>query len=343
MFKILKLVLSVFSILLLNGCGGGGGTSSLTSTVIDGFNLSQGTADTKLGATYLQEFLTEKSAESTTVSNLYSRIDLTGLESAHSAGWTGNGETITVLDSDFSLESDHGRKVSDITRVVSPGASRNEYNLTVTLSNSSKNIATIASDVITSSVGYTPSYLASDGTTASLMDDLVSDMEGSDALITIAAQHTNWTNGTKGGVSGRGGFPTCPDSGTMTVANCNNWAINNLDASNVIYVGEINSSNNIPSWSNQAGSTHKNQFIVTSSDEITTASDGDPDGNSFAAPRVAGAGALVRHKFPNLSGSQTATVILNTADDLGDTGVDSVYGHGKLNIGKALAPVGNLH
>ncbi len=331
----------------MNGCGGGGGgssgTSSLTSTVIDGYSLSQGTADPKLGATYLQEFLTEKNAQSTTVSNLYSRIDISGLEDSHSSGWTGNGETMTVLDTSFSLESDHGRKVSDIARVVAPGATRNEYNLTTTLSDASKNIATIASDVITSSVGYTPSYLSSDGATASAMDDLVNDMEGSDALVTIAAQHSNWTNGTKGGVSGRGGYPNCPDSGTMTVANCNGWAIDNLDNSNVIYVGEINSSGNIPSWSNQAGSVHKNQFIVTSSDEITTASDGEPDGNSFAAPRVAGAGALVRHKFPNLSGSQTATVILNTADDLGDTGVDSVYGHGKLNIGKALAPVGNLH
>jgi hypothetical protein len=291
----------------------------------------------------MQEILTAADS-STSVDTMYSRIDLTGLESAHSAGWTGKDKTITVMDSDtFDQSSWHGRYVSDIARFVAPGASRNEYVLSDVLIDSSKNIATIASDIITTSVGYTPSGLASNGATASAMDDLVRDMEGSDALVTIAAQHSNWTNGTKGGVSGRGGFPTCPDSGTMTVANCNNWAIDNLDSSNVIYVGEVNSSNNIPDWSNQAGSTHKNQFIVTSSDEITTASDGDPTGNSFAAPRVAGAGALVRHKFPNLSGSQTATVILNTADDLGDTGVDSVYGHGKLNIGKALAPVGNLH
>ena len=107
--------------------------------------------------------------------------------------------------------------------------------------------------------------------------------------------------------------------------------------------GEVNSSNEIPSWSNQAGNTHKNQFVVSSSDYITTASDGEPDGNSLAAPRVAGAGALVRQKFPNLSGSQTATVILHTADDLGATGVEAVFGHGKLNVGAALAPVGNLH
>ena len=129
----------------------------------------------------------------------------------------------------------------------------------------------------------------------------------------------------------------------MTVANCNTWSIQGLDSDNVIYVGEIDSNNNIPLWSNQAGDANKNQFIVTSSDEITTSSNGEPSGNSYAAPRVAGAGLLVRHKFPNLTGTQTATVILQTADDLGAVGVDDVYGYGKLNVGKALAPVGNLH
>ena len=76
---------------------------------------------------------------------------------------------------------------------------------------------------------------------------------------------------------------------------------------------------------------------------MTSVSDGVPDGNSYAAPRAAGVGALIRHKFPNLNGSQAATVILHTADDLGATGVDEVYGHGKLNAGAALAPIGNLH
>lgn len=331
---------------LLAGCGGGGGGgSNVQPTAIDGFNMTEGTGDAKLGATYIQEILTADGS-STTVSTMYSRIDLIGLESAHSTGWTGKGKTITVMDTNtFNSSNYHGRYVSDIARFVAPGASRNEYVLSDVLSNSSKNITTIASDVITTSVGYTPSSVAADGTLASNLDDLVRDMESSSALITVAAQHSNWTGTGSGDRNyvGNGGFSNCPISGTMTVANCNTWALDNLDSSNVIYVGEVDSSNDIPDWSNQAGSTHKNQFIVTSSDAITTASNGSPSGNSFAAPRVAGTGALVRHKFPNLSGSQTATVILNTADDLGTSGVDSVYGHGKLNVGKALSPVGNLH
>ena len=203
----------------------------------------------------------------------------------------------------------------------------------------------MASDVITTSSGYTPDVVAISETTETYVNDLITDAEVSAALITVAAQHSNWTGDRvdSPGKTGRGGFTTCPNDATMTVANCNSWSIQGLDSDNVIYVGEIDSSDNIPLWSNQAGDANKNRFIVTSSDIMTSASNGEPNGNSYAAPRVAGVGALVLHKFPNLNGSQAATVILHTADDLGVAGIDDVFGHGKLNAGAALAPIGNLH
>ena len=83
----------------------------------------------------------------------------------------------------------------------------------------------------------------------------------------------------------------------------------------------------------------KNDFIVAHDDVLAT---GDAAGTSFAAPRVSGAAALVRQKFPNLTSAQLKQVILQTATDLGDAGVDEVYGHGKLNILGALSPVGNV-
>ena len=332
----------VGSTLLLTGCGGGGGGGSSAATAIDGFNMTQGTADTKLGATYIQEFLTANNAVSTTVSDIYSRLNVPGVEQAHLDGWTGKGKSITILDGTFNT-GDHGRLVSDIAHASAPAADRNEfYYLGL---DSGKNLTTMASDIITTSSGAAPSALTADPELASYIAGVVSDFKSSNALMTVAAQHSNWTGSRvdSPGRTGRGGFTTCPNNATMTVENCNTWAVQGLDSSNIIYAGEVDSSNNIPSWSNQAGDTYKNQFIVTSSDYITTASDGGTHGNSFAAPRVAGAGALVRHKFPNLSGSQTATTILHTADDLGVAGVDAVYGHGKLNVGKALSPVGNLH
>jgi len=72
-------------------------------------------------------------------------------------------------------------------------------------------------------------------------------------------------------------------------------------------------------------------------------------GTSFASPRVAGAAAVVRQKFPNLSGSQTASLLLLTAskdinnDGFDDfTGTSNFYGHGKLDLISALSPQGSL-
>ena len=57
--KTLALTGLIGSTLLLTGCGGGGGGgSNVQPTAIDGFNMTEGAADTKLGATYIQEVLT---------------------------------------------------------------------------------------------------------------------------------------------------------------------------------------------------------------------------------------------------------------------------------------------
>ena len=80
-------------------------------------------------------------------------------------------------------------------------------------------------------------------------------------------------------------------------------------------------------------------FIVAHDDVLTS---GDAAGTSFAAPRVVGAAALLRHKFPNLNGSALKQVLLQTATDLGATGVDNIYGYGLLNIPNAMSPQGNV-
>ena len=44
--------------------------------------------------------------------------------------------------------------------------------------------------------------------------------------------------------------------------------------------------------------------------------------------------------FPNLTGKQIVEILFNSADDLGETGVDSIYGHGALDIARAFQPQG---
>lgn len=65
-------------------------------------------------------------------------------------------------------------------------------------------------------------------------------------------------------------------------------------------------------------------------------------GTSFSAPTITGAVALMAQAFPNLTGKQIVSILFQTADDLGMPGVDSIYGHGRLNIQRAFAPSGTL-
>src|ERR1051325_8395184 len=57
-------------------------------------------------------------------------------------------------------------------------------------------------------------------------------------------------------------------------------------------------------------------------------------GTSFSAPTITGAVALMAQAFPNLTGKQIVSILFQTADDLGASGVDSIFGHGRLNIQK---------
>lgn len=59
-------------------------------------------------------------------------------------------------------------------------------------------------------------------------------------------------------------------------------------------------------------------------------------GNSFAAPAIAGAAALLKQYWPQLGGKAIARILLDTASDLGDKGVDQIYGAGLLDIEQAM-------
>ena len=89
--------------------------------------------------------------------------------------------------------------------------------------------------------------------------------------------------------------------------------------------------------SNKAGLL-KNNYIVTTNGHNSDCN----SGTSCAAPVVAGAAALLKQKFNQDSNAAIVQQIFDTADDLGVAGVDGVYGHGRLNIRRALSPIGNL-
>lgn len=65
-------------------------------------------------------------------------------------------------------------------------------------------------------------------------------------------------------------------------------------------------------------------------------------GTSFAAPVVTGTAALVWEAFPWMSNDLVRKSILGTAKDVGEAGVDDVFGHGILDAGKAVRGLGRL-
>ncbi|HSK38904.1 MAG TPA: S8 family serine peptidase, partial [Arenibaculum sp.] len=63
-------------------------------------------------------------------------------------------------------------------------------------------------------------------------------------------------------------------------------------------------------------------------------------GTSMAAPHVAGAAALVMSEWTHLTPAETAQILFQSAEDLGQAGVDSVYGWGLLRVDQAFQPIG---
>ena len=124
---------------------------------------------------------------------------------------------------------------------------------------------------------------------------------------------------------------------------------------NVIIAGSVDKNNVISGFSNKAGA-EANWFLTARGErvccvyengsiKIITNADGTQSvyvfsGTSFAAPQIAGAAALLRQAFPNLTAAQVVNLLLTSANDGGDPGTDAIYGRGILSITKAFAPQG---
>ena len=120
-------------------------------------------------------------------------------------------------------------------------------------------------------------------------------------------------------------------------------ALSAVGPSAVIIVGSVGDGGVISSFSNRAGSAAANFLValgegVRGFDHLGQAY--HYSGTSFSAPAVTGAVALLAQAFPNLTATRITEILLTTADDLGEAGTDAVYGRGRLNIGRAMSPIG---
>ena len=106
-----------------------------------------------------------------------------------------------------------------------------------------------------------------------------------------------------------------------------------------VAVGAVDENNEMPYWSNRAGIMKEFYLVAPGVNIESDWLDGSTkslSGTSMAAPHVAGTAALLFEKYPYLKGKSIQDIILWTADDLGEVGIDEIFGHGLLNVDKAF-------
>ena len=123
----------------------------------------------------------------------------------------------------------------------------------------------------------------------------------------------------------------------------------------VISVGAVNPNGNISRYSNQgpeldivAPSNDINSsrttllYGVRTTDRVGSAGYNNTNyaddfgGTSAACPAAAGAAALVLSVNPDLTSEQVFDILINTADDMGASGFDNTFGHGRVNAHQAV-------
>lgn len=155
-----------------------------------------------------------------------------------------------------------------------------------------------------------------------------------DAVFTVAA--------------GNNGRP-CNKNQSSTIFNgCNTVAValayQGPTKSTTLVVGALDSDGKaIARYSTRAGLLAQRYLLAPGNSGYVNANNEGIPGTSFAAPRVAGAAAILRGMFPKLSAADIASALLLSADkDInGDgtpdfTGVNETHGHGKLDLMRAI-------
>jgi hypothetical protein len=111
----------------------------------------------------------------------------------------------------------------------------------------------------------------------------------------------------------------------------------------VIIAGSHDASGTISSFSDRAGSFGQ-YYLTALGERVRSFNQKGEDflysGTSFSTPAIAAAVALLEQAFPTLTPAQIVDVLYRSATDAGATGTDDVYGRGLLNLTKAFQPIG---
>lgn len=133
--------------------------------------------------------------------------------------------------------------------------------------------------------------------------------------------------------------------GIVMVAAAGNWASEEVSypaaISKVIAVSALNKNDKLADFSSYGPlidvSAPGDEIYSTFWDKYKGSTYVEMSGTSMASPMVAGLAALLRVKNPALTNEQVRQIMEVSATDLGEPGWDTKYGHGKINVEKALS------
>ena len=125
-----------------------------------------------------------------------------------------------------------------------------------------------------------------------------------------------------------------------------NFAIQSEAGGMLVAVVATDDNDALASFSNQAGVVRHFSVAAPGVGIISTTNDGQTgsnSGTSMAAPMVAGSLAVLGQAFPELSGEELVSLLMTSAKDLGETGIDGSFGHGLIDLQAATNPLLSLN
>lgn len=330
---------------------------TLTNNIKANYSLNDKVQNDKISYYYINQVTSD--IDSSTLNTIKSsatyqrnlkQYNNINLDAAIARGFTGKNTTINIID-DFNTY--HGNSVYEITHNIA-----NDANITKTNIATSEN--TLASyDYIANSINNSGTYNIYNASWQIASSDTVNAAHviynNNNTVKTYASAQDYMYNITSYN------FVTQIRNSAIDNDSIFVWAAGNESQSesgalsalplafpelqgHFVNVVAVDSNNNLTWYSNQCGVTQNYCIAAPGSTWDTDAGQntkhGKVAGTSFAAPVVTGAIATIKEAFPYMDAEKITQLLFVTAKDLGESGVDSVYGWGLLDMEKATRPVG---
>ena len=260
----------------------------------------------------------------------------------------GRGSNIAVLDTSFKTSISHGTVVKTTIEGVAPGAEIVPY----TISFDGDNVNTIYSEIGNKIAEINDANIYNNSWNATITADTIhtrgqfvnltsqnfvtaisNAATQNDAIFVWAAGNDSYTD--------TNGVQHWSESGMLSALP---RVAPELNGHFVNVVAWDSDASQLATYSNICGVTK--DYCITAPGTIYTQNTINPNknyahhGTSFAAPVVSAAIAVIREAWDYLDSSTVVQILFDTATDLGDAGVDEIYGHGMLDLEAATRPVG---